>query len=188
MAQRWPTRWRQDLLRDLNIPESPFALDVLSAWRQSTPLEPWTNNPLGLDAKNSARPSLYTTAYAVFPAMSDFRSEMLRLSSTTSGKRVCTLLEHGDRFSEIWHAIRNMNTPGKATESDYPHKVLDLAAKAYEKNMPPRSKGKRKTTGVVSPRQAPHHVMSEQARALHHAAHNMDNVADGIAYIIKRMN
>lgn len=185
---RWPTRWRQDLLRDLNIPENQFALDALSAWQKSTPIEPWTNNPLGLDANRAGRPNLHDTAYAVFPQMSDFRTEMVRLKKTTSGRSIATLLEHGDRFSEIWHAVRKMNTPGKTTETDYPHKILDLAAKAYEDNMPKRTPGKPKTTGVVNPRHTPHHIATEQARALHHAAHRMNSVSDGITYIIKRMN
>jgi len=188
MAQRWPTRWRQDLIRDLGIPETQFGLDALSAWQKSTPLEPWTNNPLGLDAKRSSRPSMYTTAYAVFPAMSDFRSEMVRLKSTSPGRTVATLLGHGDSYAELWRAIQRLNTPGKRTETDYPHRILDLATKAYEDNIPPRTPGKRKTTGVVTPKPNPHHIMAEQSKALHHAANRIDKLSDGIAYIIRRMN
>lgn len=188
MSPRWPTRWRQDLLSDLSVPETQFALDVLSAWRQSTPMEPWTNNPLGLDAKKASRPHLHLTDYAIFPAMSDFRSEMVRLKSTKAGGNLVMLLEHGDKYSELWHAIRALNTPAKKTETDYPHRVADLSSKSYEETAPERSKGRRKTTGVVNPRPNPHHAMQQQARALHHAANHISDAAKGIEYIIRRMN
>jgi hypothetical protein len=184
----WPTRWRQQILEDLGIPVSQHALDVLKAWKDSTPLQPYSNNPLGLDARKANLPSIANTNYAQFRSMSHFRSELVKLGNTTPGRKVKAALTEGATFSEAWHAIRSLNTPGKHTETDYPHHVLALSSKAYEENSPQPSDGKRKTTGVVGANPAPHVGARMQAQALHHAAHNFTDHTKAIEYIIKRLS
>jgi len=183
----WPTRWRQQVLEDLGIEVTQHGLDVLNAWRKSTPLEPYSNNPLGLDARKASVPSVANTNYAQFRSMSHFRSEMVKLGQTSSGRKVKAALTEGATFSEAWRAIRSLNTPGKHLEDDYPTHVLEMAAKKYEENAPRKVAGRKKTTGTVGKNPTPHEGARMQAAALHHAAKNFTDHTKAITYIVKRL-
>lgn len=183
----WPTRWRQQVLEALEIPVSQHGLNVLKAWKDSTPLEPYSNNPLGLDAKRANLPKVGGTNYAQFRSLSHFRSEIVRLGNTVAGHKVKAALTEGATYSEAWHAIRALNTPGKHSEDDYPTHVLALASKAYEEGAPKRKTGRRKTTGVVNKPPTPHEGARMQAQALHHAAQHFQDHTKAINYIVKRL-
>lgn len=188
MISKWPTMWRHQVAEDLGIEPTQFVLNVLSAWRSSTPLEPWTNNPTGLDAKASARPPLANTRYALFPAMSDYRKAMQRIATTTPGKGLVAVLAHEGTYTEAWKAIRALNTPGVHVEDEYPSRVLDMAAKAYEESIPERKAGKRKTAGLVNPSPQLHADIHRQSKLLHHAANNIQDTARAIEHIMRGLS
>lgn len=186
MITRWPSNWKHALLRELDIPVTQYALDVLSSWHKSTPVMPWTNNPLGLGAREHNKPEALGTPYAVFSTMKDFRSTMVRVSASTAGKKLVKALRDADKYSTAWHAIQGLNTPGRHTEEDYPIHVLHLASKAYEEHARKPRKGAPKTTGVVNPQVAPTNAVREINRALYHAAANMTDHRKAIAHIVKK--
>lgn len=186
MASRWPTRWRQQLMEDMGIEPTQFVLDVLSAWRKSTPLEPWTNNPIGLDAKVAGKPHVPMTRYAIFPTMSSFRTEMVRLQATSAGQRLTLALTHGDNHGKVWRAIQALNTPGRATETDYPSAVLDMAGEKYAEKVRAARKEDRKTTGIINPQSTAKDAARLQNQALHHAATHIVDANRAIEHIVRR--
>lgn len=157
----WPTGWQAATLRAAGIPKTQFALDVLSAWQQSTPTAPWTNNPLGIPAKGSGAKAALNTPYAAFATIGNFRTVFKRLMSSGDGKAVTQSLIEAQSYAATWRDIHALSWPGNRTESEYPVKLMDLVTAAYEEAA--RKKAAAKTASPTT--QAPKPASQQKAKA-----------------------
>jgi len=183
----WPTGWREATLRAAGIPKTQFALDVLAAWQQSTPTEPWTNNPLGMPASGSGYPAALQTPYAAFPSMQAFRDAFKRLIRTMRGRSVLDALLSAQSYSDAWREIHALNWSSNRTESEYPVKLMDMVSAAYTSKTQHKTRDIPTTTGTTHAPPDVHDAMRRQSHLLHHAATSFSNASDAIAHIMKGM-
>jgi hypothetical protein len=185
---KWASTWRDDVLRISGIPKSQFALDVLSAWRKSTPVEPWTNNPLGMPARGNGVTQAFSTPYGVFGSVRHFATSFNRFLQTRQGESIKHILTVGDSMTDAWREIHAIDWPARNTETDYPVALLDRVEADYRAKVQRRSGGKQKSTGVAQAAPEVHVAMRQQARALTDAASAFSDGRQAIRHIIRRMN
>lgn len=184
----WPTGWQRATLRASGIPVTQFALDVLSAWQQSTPTELWTSNPLGMPVSAIAPMRAMNTPYAAFVTMQDFRDAFKRWSKTSLGHNVLDALISAQSYSDAWREIHALKWPANRTESEYPVKLMDKVSAAYTDKVTARARKPPTTTGQTHASPDVHLTMNKQAALLHRAATYLDGASAGIAHIMKGMN
>jgi hypothetical protein len=183
----WPTGWREALLRETGIPVTQFALDVLASWCQSTPTEPWTNNPLGLPAKGNSAPQALNTPYALFHTTGRFRKAFTALLETTPGKDLRLVLTHGTSHGQAWRTINGMSLPANVTETDYPSALLDRLTDDYRATLTDVKPDQRKTAGAQLASPKTHDDMRSQQRALHEAVTTFNKGSEAMAHIARRL-
>lgn len=184
----WPTGWQRNVLRASGIPVTQFALDVLSAWQRSTPVEPWTNNPLGMPALGSGAPTALQTPYAAFPTMQAFQDAFKRYLKSSKGHNVQDALLSAQSNSDAWREIHALNWPANKTESEYPVALMDMVSAAYTDKHAGKQRKPARTTGSTHAPPDVHDAMRKQSNLLHQAANGLDSASAGIAHIMKGMN
>lgn len=182
----WPTNWKAQALAALNVRPTTEAIKVMSAWRQSTPLDPWTNNPLGIPASLAGTAKVPGTVYAMFPTITGFYTALHKFAVTSHGRAVVSELSSLDGYGPVWRAIAALDWPGSKTETDYPAKVLDLADESFRASVMTADPSQRKTSGVTSAPTAVHDAMREQARSIVQAARAFNSATDATKYLIGR--
>jgi len=187
MAQ-WPSSWRESLLRASGIPKTQFALDVLAAWQKSTPLESYSNNPLGMPRSSRSVPSWQDTEYAAYPTMQHFYAAFKRLVSTGQGRAILHVLIAADDHAATWREIHALNWPATKTEQDYPHLVLDMVEQKYRDRLTSRRTGDSKGTGIVTAHPSVHSNVRAQAAALYEVAQKFDDAGSAFEYIARRLS
>lgn len=182
----WPTNWKHRTLEEAGITVSPRALKVLSAWRQSTPLDPWTNNPLGMPAKITRTAKVPGTEYGLFRSTVGFYVAFAKFLKTTPGMAIVSELESDKGYGPTWRAINGLKWPAFHTETDYPAKVLDLASEAYRQSVSASDPSERKTSGTARAPAAVHDAMRQQAASLSEAAKTFSDSVKAVQYLIRR--
>lgn len=151
MSGNWPDGWIPALLDEAGIPYSDALRSVFLAWQQSTPLDPWTNNPLGMPAVTGKTAELMTTGYALFPTMGDMRAAFSDVLSSHAGTALHQSLALQDKVAPVYRAIHALPWPASRTETDWPAKVLDLIAQPTRDRLASVSDAsQRKTSGTLS--------------------------------------
>lgn len=182
----WPTGWREATLRASGIPVSQFALDVLSAWQQSTPTEAWTSNPLGMPARETGMPRALNTPYAVFTGMGAFIDTFKRFIKTKRGAGLLHTLISASRLSDAWREIHGLSWPANDTETDYPTVLLDMVEQTYRTKLMTKPAADRKSVGTALASPQVHEAVRLQGYALHDAAKHFNSGHEAIAAIIRR--
>lgn len=181
----WASGWQEATLRASGIPVSQFALDVLSAWRKSTPVIPPTNNPLGMPARgNNAAPYL-NTLYAAFPSITAFATAFKRFTASSKGAELLHVLVMGESLTDAYRAIHALGWPANRTETDYPSALLDMVEAKYRSKLQTRDVKSRKTTGIVQAPADVHAAVKQQAAMMHHAASTINDTSKAIGYIMR---
>lgn len=184
---KWPQDWREQILVASDIPVTPFALEVLAAWRKSTPCEPWTNNPLGIPAQGFGMPRALDTPYAVFPLYSAFVKAITSHLSSNKGKGLASALISADSKPAAWREIHAQQWPANQTESDYPAVLMDEITSAYTDSVQRASDRKRTSAGTQLASPQAHEAVKQQGMALHHAATTFSDASRAIAHIMRRL-
>lgn len=184
----WPQSWRELTLKNSRIPISQFALDVMSAWRKSTPLIPQTYNPLGMPARGSRYPAYLGTPYAMFPSITAFSNTFQRFITSNAGQELLHVLVSADSLTDAYRAIHALGWPATKTETDYPSALLDMVEQTYRDKLATRTVAKRRTTGVVQAPPDVHTAVKQQAASLHHAASHFTDARQAIGYIVKGLS
>lgn len=182
----WPSNWKSQALDALGIPASPKALSVMTAWAKSTPLQPWTNNPLGMPGRVKRDTLVPGTVYAWYPSITEFYAALLAFGRTPSGQVVAREIMSDDGYGPTWRAIAGLEWPGSKTETDYPSAVLDLAEQSYRDSVTTTSPGDRKTSGLPKGPPDTHTPMVQQARSIVEAANAFNNAHDAVRFLIRR--
>jgi hypothetical protein len=182
---KWPTGWREATLRASGIPVSQFALDVLSGWQQSTPVDPWTNNPLGMPTGGNRVPSALNTPYAAFPTMQAFRDSFKRFTNSTAGKSLLHVMISAQSMPAAWREIHALHWPASITESEYPSVILDTVVKRYTDKVQARSA--EPPTGTGTPKATPevHQAVRLQSQALMSATAAFTDARKAIQHIVR---
>ena len=150
MASSWPDGWMTATLKAADLPVSDFTLKALSAWSASTPILPYTNNPLGMPAVKGQTLELMRTGYAMFVTMADMRNAFSEFVSSSAGNQLHDALALDEKHSQVWRAIHVLPWPANNTETDWPSAVLDLTSESYRtKAASVASPADRKTSGVI---------------------------------------
>lgn len=183
----WPDDWRQRVLRAAGIPVTQWALDVLSAWRKSTPTEPWTNNPLGYPFTGSKANRALNTPYAAFATIGNFADAMKRLLKSNRGTPLLHVLISADSLASAWREIHALKWPANLTETDYPSVLLDMVEETYRTKIQTTTKAQRRGTGSTMAAPAVHEATRAQGMALHHAATAFKDGREAIQFVIRRL-
>jgi hypothetical protein len=183
----WPDGWREALLDVAGIERSQFALDVLNLWAQATPIQGWTNNPLGMPAAGYGAPKAFNTPYAAFPTPDAFRKAFTKAVHAGTGKPLLSALATQDKLTVAWRAIHALNWPANLTETDYPATILDAVTDGSTAKMKVSKPNDRKSVGATTTRTDVHAMIQAQGQALHHAVSNISGATAGMDYVIGRM-
>lgn len=182
----WPSNWKAKTLGAAGIEVTPKALKVMSAWQQSTPLQPWTNNPLGMPVSFGSKVAVPMTSYALFPSMSKFYMAFADFTGTRAGKDLRDEITSDDGYGPIWRTVSSLNWPGSKTETEYPAALLDLAGQSYKDSVNAVNPSARKSSGLPKANPEVRAMMTDQARSLTQAAAVFNDSATAVRYLIRR--
>lgn len=184
----WGSAWRQATLEAVGVSETPYALQVLSLWQRSTPLDPWTNNPLGMPSAKGIAPEALGTPYAAFPAMQNFYAAFGGFLHSTKGTDVRHALTLSDSLPEAWRAIHALPWPANDTETDWPSALLDATDQSYRDSVNATPPADRKTSGVVGAGYDVKTAVINQAKGMHEAAALFSGGASAIRALMRGQN
>lgn len=182
----WPTAWRESVLTHIGVPVTKHALDVLRDWEQSTPTQPWTNNPLGLPAAGNNVPEAMGTPYGAFPSHVEFRVALKRIADDGGHMPLLHALHEDSTVARAWRTINRLNLPGSSTETDYPSVLLDRVDENYRSKLQTTPVSRRKSMGKgLAPVDMSHPVLKASAE-VHHVANNIHDLNQAIRYLTQR--
>lgn len=145
----WADGWREALIDELGVTRSDFLMSALQAWQESTPLQPYTNNPLGMPYIKGSVPQLLNTDYGLFRDLAQFRASFVQFTMTESGAKLRNALVGGESLGPLYRAVNALNWPGNATETDYPSGLLDLMTITARARLQTAEASARKTAGTI---------------------------------------
>lgn len=131
MSGDWPDGWIPATLMDADLPVTDFTKRALLAWNATTPILPYTNNPLGMPAVKGKTSELMRTGYAMFATMPLFRRAFAEFIASPAGHAVGYAIGASGKYSEVWRAVHVLRWPANTTETDWPSGILDLTSQSY---------------------------------------------------------
>lgn len=188
LMPRWESGWREHALRHAGIDVTQFALNMLQDWMESTPTQPWTNNPLGFPQRGYAPARALKSPYAAFATMNHFHDAFRKLLTGRAQHLLRLSLSGGENPAEVWRAVNSLKWPANGTETDYPSRVLDRVDSSYREKLQSTTPEQRRTVGLDAVPSGAHHDSARQLIALHHAAHRFDDVNSALRHIQRTMN
>lgn len=145
----WESNWSGYLALETGSTNAEFTERMFTLWQQSTPLEPWTNNPLGMPQTTQGAYRVLSTDYGAFMSMHDFRDAFLRFLASQPGRTLRDALLLQDKPAPVWRAVSSLHWPASATETDYPSAILDATTDDYRAKVNAARADQRKTSGTV---------------------------------------
>lgn len=182
----WPSDWITRALAAAKIEPSGQAIAIMRAWKNSTPLPPLSNNPLGFPAGTAGAPSYLSTPYAIFPSMGAFYAAFARLASSPPGRAVAAALAPDGSYSQAWRAISDLPWPAKGTETDWPAALLDLTAASYQASVSAVAPAARRTSGTVGIEVPGAASALDLMRQLHSTVANASDAAEATRIMIRK--
>lgn len=182
----WPNTWANQALTQAGVPITIGSHNVMLAWKRSTPLQPYTNNPIGMPAGSSGAPMLLRTGYALFPSMAAFYAAFASFMTSYQGKRLGLDMIDGEPYPASWRDISNLGWPGSKTETDYPSALLDLTTEAYRASVGAVPKADRKTSGQVQPRTEAASTVLANARSVASAVRAITDATTRNTYLLRK--
>lgn len=177
---KWPDGWREALIADMGVDRSDFLMTTLQAWQESTPLQPYTNNPLGMPFVKGSVPQLLSTNYGLFRDMAQFRAAFVQFIMSGTGYNVRSALLGGESLGPLYRAIHALGWPGNATETDYPSQLLDLMTASVRAKLQTASPADRKTAGTIGYTAAQNGAVGQLGNALQRAANAAQSGANAL--------
>jgi hypothetical protein len=182
----WPGTWRQQALTAAGVPVTGSTLVIMKAWKDSTPLQPYTNNPIGMPAGSSGAPALLNTKYALFPTMQQFYSAFGTFMSTYQGRQIALDMTSDTPYPKTWRGISSLNWPASSTETDYPSALLDMTSEEYRKSVNATVTDSRKTSGEIAPRTESAALVIDNARSLAQAGQAIADVGKLTNHLLRK--
>lgn len=182
----WPSNWITRTLESADIPNGEETRAIMRAWQKSTPLPPYTNNPLGMPASFGGKVRYMDTGYAMFQSMSDFYATFARFIETYAGNGVREAMTSHRPYSATWRAVSQLAWPGSVTETDYPSALLDLTSASYRERVGATPKDQRKTSGTVGRDVANGARVLAETRSMVQAQNTIKNTAKLVNLMIRK--
>lgn len=182
----WPDRWMNTSLERAGIPVTTETLTIMRAWKTSTPLPPYTNNPIGFPAGTLGAKSLLTTRYALFLTMDTFYAALAALVRQHPGRMLVQAMTSDNPYPATWRVIHGFKWPGSDTETDYPSALLDLTTQAYRDSVGASSAGARRTSGVIGASTPITSPVIDQARSLADVASTVNGATEQVRELLRR--
>lgn len=182
----WPSNWINWSLTFAGIEVNAQTITIMKAWRDSTPLPPYTNNPIGMPAGSSGAPALLNTKYGLFANINLFYDAFRTFMATYQGKQLAAAMISDNPYPATWRAISSLNWPGSETETDYPAVILDKTTEAYQASVNASAADSRKTSGQVAPRTEAASVVLANARSLAEASQVIADGSKLTTYLLRR--
>lgn len=182
----WPSNWISRTLESGDIPVTEDTKAIIKAWGKSTPLPPYTNNPIGIPASFHGKVRYMGTGYAMYPTMGSFYSTFKAFMQTFQGQGIMSALTSDKPYPVSWRTIHALGWPGSLTETDYPAYVLDLTTVAYRESVNATPAARRSTSGIVGKDVANNASIMAQTRSMVQAAQNVKDGAAAINLMIRR--
>lgn len=165
MTSNWPDGWITATLKDAGLPVNDFTMSVLSAWNRSTPILPYTNNPLGMPAVKGKTLELMQTGYAMFATMGLFRVQFASFLNGTQGSTLHDALALSESSPKAYRAIHSLPWPANSSETDWPSVLLDMTSQSYRDKVATVSDpADRKTSGTYGSQTAFGSIAGASAR------------------------
>lgn len=181
MSSSWPDGWSTAALKSANLPVTDFTLKVMYAWNQSTPILPYTNNPIGMPAAKGKTLELMRTGYAMFVTTENFRTAFSSFINSSAGQAVHDAMALDEKYSAVWRAIHALTWPAVKTETDWPSAILDLTSESYRAKVASvASPSDRKTSGVIGTQTALGQGSAYSSRATASAVVAIQQATDAI--------
>ena len=181
MSSEWPDGWMTAALTEAGLPVTDFTLSALGAWQRSTPILPYTNNPIGMPFVKGKNTQLMQTGYGMFVTMGAFRDAFSAFIASASGQGVHDAFALSEQYPQVWRAVSALKWPASRTETDYPSAVLDLTSQSYrDKVASVQSPADRKTSGTIGSQTA---LGSGAAYSSRVAAETANTVQQAISYM-----
>lgn len=152
----WYSGWQNATLSYAALPLTQFSKDVLSLWQESTPLDRYTSNPIGMPQRGNSVRAVPNSAYALFADMTEFRQAFDKFINGKQGASLNAAIINGEALSDVWREIHRLKWPANATETDYPSAILSRIGSDQAARIASRSKGKRKSAGNPQPQPVVH--------------------------------
>jgi len=150
MGSEWPDGWITATLKEADLPVTDFTRKVMQTWQQSTPMLPYTNNPIGMPAVKGQTGELMRTGYAMFATMPMFREAFARFVMSSAGRALRDAMGLSEKYPAAWRAIHVLPWPANKTETDWPSALLDLTSESYRNKAQTASDtADRKTSGAI---------------------------------------
>lgn len=181
----WSDGWREALIEEMGVDRSDFLMSVLQAWQESTPLQPYTNNPLGMPYDKGNVPRLLSTNYGLFRDLAQFRSAFVSFIQGQYGSSLRSALLGGEALGPAYRAIHGLGWPGNLTESDYPSAVLDLTTATVRSRLQTTDPADRKTAGTIGYTSAQGGGLGMVGSALQRAANSALSAANALNNVRK---
>jgi hypothetical protein len=175
----YPSIWPTGALTEANLDVTPESIAILRAWQASTPLSPYSNNPIGMPAGVLGAKRYAGTSYAAFTSLPQFYKAFASFCESYDGGKLWSALKAQHPYSAAWRVISGLGWPGSDTETDYPSALLDLTTEAYRASVKAADPADRKTSGLVGIDAHVKAQVIEQARAVSQAAQAL-NLAGGV--------
>jgi hypothetical protein len=188
VGSEWPDGWIPATLREADIPVTDFAYKVLLKWQQSTPMLPYTNNPLGMPAVKGVTGELMQTGYATFATMNLMRQRLAMLLKSPAGHNLHEALAISESYAKAWRAIRALKWPAYITETDWPREVLLVVSdKARQRLETSGHEGNVTTSGTYGNQVALGTQQGISARRTAENVNRLNRVNDAIRLNLGRM-
>lgn len=181
----WPATWISMTLDASGIPSTADTRAIMKAWKDSTPLPPYTNNPIGMPAGSSGAPQLLTSGYALFGSMDMFYAAFTAFIKSYQGKRLVTAMISSNPYPETWRVISTLKWPGSVTETDYPALLLDMTSDSYRESVSVSQGGSRKTSGVIGQEPPNKSAVIANARNLAQAGQSISDATELMRHLIR---
>jgi hypothetical protein len=181
----WPIMWQQQALAALGVPDSDDTFAIMTAWQASTPLPPYSYNPLGMPAGSNGAKAYLGTPYAQFGSIGMFYAALKAFGSSYQGSQLAQVMRSDNPYPATWRAVSALKWPGSQTETDYPSALLDLTSQSYRASVNASTGSARKTSGMVTSPDAATTSALSQARAVNQATQAFADAKTQVSFLLR---
>lgn len=182
----WPNLWITRTLEAAGIQVTTETSSIMRAWKDSTPLPPYTNNPIGMPHHLFKVPRYMNTDYGMFHSFGKFLGVIEIWSRTPDGRKIVQAITSDSPYAATWRAVSGLGWPASRTETEYPSRVLDLAEQPYRDSVSVTPRPERKTSGMIGEEAASKSDVMAHARSLASMYSTMQHSNSALNAVLRR--
>jgi hypothetical protein len=184
-VSEWPDTWPQKALAAAKIEATPYAVKALRLWHKSTPIDPWSLNPLGIPARGYSRRPVPHTDYAMFLTYAAFSKAFAKAMDQERNGYIKVLLSSGESTAKLWREIHALTWPAAKTENDFPRDIHVLIGDELIEGYKIPQKTPHRTTGTTDKSRLNNAQVMRAHRAMVTATQAKLDLKQAITFITK---